>query len=192
MDVRDPASIQVALQKCIDKWGKITALVNNAGITKDALIMRMSDEDFDAVLKTNLYGSFYCTRAVIQHLIRYKKQNKMQDFRGGIINISSVVAKTGNPGQGNYTASKAALEAMTRSLALELACRNIRVNAIAPGFIQTSMVESLNKNQKQAIMDRIPLKRFGVGHDIAQTVAFLLCTEYITGQVIGVNGGLSM
>ncbi len=192
MDVRSPSSVKKAVEKCMEHWGQLSALINNAGITKDQLLLRMTDEDFDEVLKTNLYGSFYCAREAAKYIIKTKKQNKNTTLRGGIINISSVVGQTGNPGQVNYTASKAALEGMTRTLALELACRNIRVNAIAPGFIQTHMVEKLNESQKQAIIERIPIQRLGTGQDIAHLAAFLLCAEYITGQVIGVNGGLAM
>ena len=123
MNVRSPDSVKQAIEKCMENWGQLSALINNAGITKDQLLLRMTDEDFDEVLKTNLYGSFYCAREAAKHIIKTKKQNKQTHLKGGIVNISSVVGQTGNPGQVNYTASKAALEGMTRTLALELACR---------------------------------------------------------------------
>ncbi len=195
LDVCDPDSIQQATKTCTNQWGKITALVNNAGITKDQLLLRMTNEDFDTVLKTNLYGAFYCTKTIVKEILQHKKQLIKEgklNARGGIVNISSVVGQIGNPGQVNYVSSKSALEGMTRSLARELAVRKIRVNAIAPGFIQTNMVEQLNEQQVQTIQSQIPLKQFGTGQDIAHTTAFLLSAEYITGQVIGVNGGLAM
>ena len=136
MDVTNPESITKAFEQFMDHFGVLSALVNNAGITKDSLLLRMKDEDFDSVLKTNLYGSFYCARTAAKYMIKNRK--------GHIINISSVVAQIGNPGQANYVASKSALEGLTRSLANELAGRSIYVNAIAPGFIQTEMTEKLN------------------------------------------------
>ena len=184
MDVTKPEQVRQAFDKFINHFGKISALINNAGRTKDGLCLRMKDEDFDQVLKTNLYGSFYCAREAAKYMIKERK--------GHIINISSVTARIGNPGQANYVASKAGIEGLTRTLANELAGRNIYVNTIAPGFIQTEMTAKLNDKQKQAITDKIPLKKLGHTRDIAETVGFLLSSGYITGQVIAVNGGLSM
>lgn len=184
MDVTKPESIIKAFGCFIEHFNNLSGLVNNAGITKDGLLLRMKAEDFDSVLKTNLYGSFYCAKEAAKHMIKKRK--------GSIINISSVVAQIGNPGQVNYVSSKAGLEGMTRSMANELAGRNIQVNAIAPGFIETDMTEQLNEGQMTAITSRIPLKKLGKPQDIAETVAFLLQCEYITGQVIPVNGGLAM
>ena len=184
MDVTQPESIIKAFKGFVEHFGDLSALINNAGITKDGLLLRMKEENFDAVLKTNLYGSFYCAKEAAKYMIKKRK--------GNIINISSVVAQIGNPGQVNYVSSKAGLEGMTRSMANELAGRNIQVNAIAPGFIETDMTEKLNETQMTAITSRIPLKKLGKPQDIAETVAFLLQCEYITGQVISVNGGLAM
>ena len=184
LDVTDPMSVKQAFEKFIQHFGCISALLNNAGVTQDGLLLRMTDEAFDFVLKTNLYGHFYCAREATKYMIKARQ--------GHIINISSVVAQTGNPGQANYTASKAGIEGLTRTLARELAGRQIRVNAIAPGFIQTDMVKGLSPAQVQAITDKIPLKTLGKPEDIASTVVFLLKSKYITGQVIAVNGGLSM
>ena len=176
MDVTRSESVKEAFGKFINHFGSISALVNNAGITKDGLLLRMRDEDFHSVLTTNLFGCFYCSREAAKYMIKERK--------GSIVNISSVVAQIGNPGQANYVASKAGIEGLTRSMANELAGRNIRVNAIAPGFIQTDMTEKLNEKQIQAIADRIPLKKLGTPQDVAETVAFLLNAKYITGQVI--------
>ena len=184
MDVTKPESVKKAFDQFMDHFGVLSALVNNAGITKDGLLLRMKDEDFNDVLTTNLYGNFYCSRSAAKYMIKARK--------GHIINISSVVAQIGNPGQTNYVASKAGIEGLTRAMANELAGRNIKVNAIAPGFIQTDMTNKLNEKQLQTIMERIPLKKLGHLKDIAETVAFLLNSEYITGQVISVNGGLAM
>ncbi len=184
MNVNFSESVKKGFDKFISHFGSISALINNAGITKDGLLLRMRDEDFDSVLKTNLYGSFYCAREVCKYMMKARK--------GNIINISSVVAKMGNAGQSNYVASKAALEGLTRSMARELASRNIRVNAIAPGFIQTDMTKNMSEKQREAILNNIPLGRMGESKDVAQTVVFLLQTDYITGQVIALNGGLAM
>ena len=184
LDVTNTESVGKAFKKFAEHFGSFSALINNAGITKDGLLVRMREEDFDSVLRTNLSGSFYCAKEAAKYMIKNRK--------GHIIHISSVVARIGNPGQANYVASKAGLEGLTRSMANELAGRSIYVNAIAPGFIQTDMTQKLNPDQVKAIADKIPLKKLGSPRDIAETVAFLLSAEYITGQVIAVNGGLAL
>ena len=166
--------------------GSIDILVNNAGITRDQLAMRMSDEIWDEVLETNLYASFYLSKSVIRNMIK----NKF----GRIIQISSVVGFTGNPGQVNYVASKSALVGMTKALALEVASRNITVNCIAPGFIKTSMTDLLNEDQKNKLLEKIPSQKFGVPEDIAAAAVYLASDEasYINGTTIHLNGGLAM
>lgn len=171
--------------KCsIEKFEKIDVLVNNAGITKDGLIMRMKKEDFDSVVDTNLGGTFNMTRCVIPYMIKKKE--------GRIVNIASVVGIVGNAGQTNYSASKAGIIGFTKSLAKEVASRNILVNAIAPGFIDTSMTDMLNDVQKEAILGQIPLKRMGTAEDVAKLTKFLVSedSKYITGQVINIDGGM--
>ena len=167
-------------------FGRIDILVNNAGITRDALLLRMKDEDWDAVLSVNLKGAFLCTRAVAK--LMTKQRN------GRIINIASVVGQMGNAGQANYCASKAGLMGLTRSNARELAKRNVTVNAVAPGFIATDMTDALPEQKRQELAAQIPLERLGSADDIAYTVLFLASDQagYITGQVIGVNGGMYM
>lgn len=164
----------------------VDILVNNAGITKDGLVMRMKEEDFDSVIQVNLKGVFNCLRAVSPIMIRQKS--------GKIINMSSVVGIVGNAGQINYCAAKAGVIGMTKSLAKELGGRGINVNAIAPGFIKTDMTNKLSDKNKEMIMENIPLKRIGVVEDIAEVAAFLAseAASYITGQVISVDGGMSM
>ncbi len=186
LNVSDSASVDKCFEEVFARFEGLDGLVNNAGITRDQLLMRMKDEDFDAVLTTNLRGAFLCTRAVLRPLLKARG--------GSIVNISSVVGQMGNPGQANYCASKAGLEGFTRSVALEVASRGIRVNAVAPGFIVTDMTEALDEKQKEAIQSRIPMGRLGSVDDIAACVAFLLSDQsaYITGQVIQVNGGLYM
>ncbi|MBS3650624.1 3-oxoacyl-[acyl-carrier-protein] reductase [Pseudaminobacter sp. 19-2017] len=164
----------------------VDILVNNAGITKDGLFVRMSDEDWDSVLEINLTAVFRLTRELTHPMMRRRK--------GRIINISSVVGVTGNPGQANYCASKAGMIGFTKSLAQEIATRNVTVNCVAPGFIESAMTEKLNEKQKEAIMAAIPSKRMGTGDEVAAAVAFLASDEaaYITGQTIHVNGGMAM
>jgi 3-oxoacyl-[acyl-carrier protein] reductase len=161
-------------------------LVNNAGITRDNLLMRMTEEDWDAVQDTNLKGAFLCTKAAIRGMLRQRS--------GKIINMSSVVALTGNPGQANYTAAKAGLIGFTKTVAREVASRGITVNAVAPGFISTRMVDGISEDLQKQIMERIPLARFGSTADVAASVAFLASDEaaYITGQVLSVDGGLGL
>lgn len=167
-----------------EKFSTIDVLVNNAGITKDMLIMRMKESEFDDVIATNLKGAFNTIRHVSNIMLKQKS--------GTIINISSVVGITGNMGQCNYSASKAGLIGLTKSVALELASRNITCNAIAPGFIETDMTSVLSENVKNELLGKIPLNRLGSGEDVAETAVFLSKNKYITGQVISVNGGLSM
>lgn len=175
-----------AIEETTKEFGKLDILVNNAGVTKDTLLMRMSESDWDLVIDTNLKGVFNTTKAAIRPMMSQK--------RGKVINITSVVALTGNPGQANYCASKAGVIGFTKSVAKEVASRNITVNAIAPGFIETDMTSKLNDAQKDALMGLIPLKRAGKPEDIANTVVFLASDagDYITGQTLIVDGGMAM
>ena len=175
----------------IADFGKVDIMVNNAGITKDGLLMRMSDEDWDAVLNVNLKGTFLFTRAVSRPMMKNKAADGTQ-LGGSIINIASVVGIMGNAGQANYTASKGGVIALTKTTAKELGSRNIRCNAVAPGFIQSKMTDVLPDDVKKAYMDTIPLKRFGTAEDIAKAVAWLAGDDasYVTGQIISVNGGM--
>ena len=170
----------------VEKFGRLDILVNNAGITRDGLLLRMKDEDWDAVLETNLKGAFACTRAAAKVMSKQRY--------GRIINISSVVGEMGNPGQANYSASKAGMIGLTKSNALELARRNVTVNAITPGFIMTDMTDELSDKQKEELTAQIPLGRLGESEDVAQAVLFLASkgAGYMTGQVLGVNGGMYM
>lgn len=171
-------------KQVIEQFGKIDVLVNNAGINRDGLIMRMKEEDFDDVMATNLKGAFNMCRHVTTPMLKQRS--------GTIINMSSVVGVIGNAGQTNYAASKAGIIGLTKALARELSSRRITINAIAPGFIETEMTEILSDKIKKTMLDQIPLKRFGKPEEIAQTVEFLIANKYITGQVIEVNGGMNM
>ena len=183
-DVSNFDEVGSAVEDVIKKHKRIDYLVNNAGITKDNLILRMSKDEIDAVIDINLKGALNCSR----HVGKYMVKNKF----GVIVNISSVVALMGNAGQSNYSASKAGLIGLTKSLARELGSRNIRVNAVAPGYIETEMTEKLNVLQKKALMGNLVIKRLGTPEDVANVVEFLLSEEasYITGEVINVSGGL--
>ena len=174
------------VEKAKEKFGKVDILVNNAGITKDNLILIMNESDFDNVINVNLKGSFNCLKAVTPIMLKQKY--------GKIINMASVVGVIGNPGQVNYCASKAGVIGMTKSLAKELGGKNINVNAIAPGFIDTDMTRVLSEEQKKNILSQVPLKRLGLVSDIANVAAFLASedSDYITGQVIHVDGGMAM
>lgn len=185
-DAADTAAVQAFADSIIKEHGKIDILVNNAGMTKDGLLMRMSEADWDSVLDTNAKGVFNFTKAVTRQMISQKQ--------GKIVNISSVVGLTGNAGQSNYAASKAAVIGFTKSIAKELASRNINVNCIAPGYIDTDMTSKLNDTVKQGILQSIPMKRIGDGNDIANAVMFLCSDEssYITGQTLCVDGGMVM
>ena len=185
-DVSELEQAENLIKEAKKEFGKVDILVNNAGITKDNLIIRMKEEDFDSVIKTNLKGAFNCLKAVTPIMLKQKY--------GKIVNMSSVVGVVGNPGQVNYCASKAGLIGMTKSLAKEIGSRNITVNAIAPGFIDTDMTKILSDDQKKKILSQIPLNKFGNVGDIANVALFLASenSNYITGQVIHVDGGMAM
>ena len=185
-NVTDGEQVEALFKSVEEEWGGVDILVNNAGITRDGLLMRMTDEQWDAVLNVNLKGAFLCSRAAIRGMMRKRW--------GRIVSLSSVVALGGNPGQVNYAASKAGLIGMTRTLSKEVASRNITVNAVAPGFIGTDMVDALSDEIKAKVMERIPMDRFGTAEDVAGVVAFLASEEasYVTGQVVGIDGGLSL
>jgi 3-oxoacyl-[acyl-carrier protein] reductase len=186
LDLTSPDSIKEAFTTAIREHGHIDILVNNAGITKDALALRMKKEDWDLVLAINLTGAFLATQQVLQGM--------MKERWGRIVNIASVVGQSGNPGQANYVATKAGIIGMTKTLAQELGSRNITVNAVAPGFIETDMTAKLTQEQRDAMLARVPLKRTGQPADIAAAVVFLASEEasYITGHVLAVNGGMYM
>ncbi|MBV8553025.1 MAG: 3-oxoacyl-[acyl-carrier-protein] reductase [Acidobacteriaceae bacterium] len=186
IDLADSESIAAGITKAAKEFGRIDILVNNAGVTKDGLAVRMKKVDWDTVLQTNLSGSFFAIQQVLPGMMRERW--------GRIVNISSVVAEMGNPGQANYVASKAGLIGLTKSLAHELGSRNITVNAVAPGFIGTDMTHGLSDELKQKMIDQTPLKRMGTPEDIAAAVRFLVSDEaaFITGHVLDVNGGIHM
>src|SRR5580658_6685907 len=186
LDMASAESIQEAFAKTAKEFGPIAILVNNAGITKDGLALRMKKDDWDSVIATNLTGAFLATQQVLQGM--------MKNRWGRIINISSVVGESGNPGQANYVASKAGLIGLTKSLAQEMGSRNITVNSVAPGFIETDMTAVLSQELRDNIIGHIPLKRMGRAEDVAAAVRFLASEEagYITGAVLNVNGGMYM
>lgn len=186
LDVSRHDSVVAAFETCTKELGSVDILVNNAGITKDALLMRMKEEDWDAVININLKGSFLCAKEAVKIMAKQRY--------GKIISISSVVAFMGNPGQANYSSSKAGLIGLTKTIAREYAARGIRANAVAPGFIQTAMTDSLSDTVKDEMKKAIPLGQFGSPEDVASAVIFLASkdADYITGQVIHVNGGMYM
>ena len=186
VDVIDPVQVKTAFGECVKQFGKLDILVNNAGVTKDTLLLRMKLEEWETVIITNLRGAFLCTQEAVKLMVRQRY--------GRIINISSVVGQTGNAGQTNYVASKAGIEGFTRSVAQEVASRNVTVNAIAPGFIATAMTDVLGDAIKLKLLERIPMGRMGTDREIACGVRFLASDEagYITGQVLHINGGLYM
>ena len=184
-DVSQEKDADALVKQVMEQWGRIDVLVNNAGITRDRLLLRMTPEDWDRVLEVNLRGAFLCTKYVMPHLIRQRQ--------GRVINISSVVGLGGNPGQANYAASKAGLIGFTKAVAREVASRNITVNALAPGFIDTGgMVDQMTEEARQTVLSRIPMERFGSADDVAEAVSFLCGSGagYITGQVITIDGGM--
>ncbi|MEN8661571.1 MAG: 3-oxoacyl-[acyl-carrier-protein] reductase [Lentimonas sp.] len=186
LDVSDKEAVKLACEQLLEKYGTIDILVNNAGITRDGLLFRMSDDDWDDVISTNLSSCF----AFVKYLARPMTRKRF----GRIINMASVIGLTGNAGQANYAAAKAGMIGLTKSLAKEFAARNVTVNAIAPGFIATDMTAELNEKQQEAIVGIIPMKRMGTAADIAHATAFLASDEagYITGQVFTVDGGMVM
>jgi 3-oxoacyl-[acyl-carrier protein] reductase len=185
-NVTNPADVEKIFESAVDKYGRVDILVNNAGITRDGLLMRMKDDDWDAVLNVNLKGAFLCTRAAAKVMMKQRY--------GRIINIASVVGQMGNAGQANYCASKAGLMGLTKSNARELASRSITVNAVAPGFIATEMTDKLPEKVREDLAAQIPLARLGSAEDIAHAVVFLAAEHsgYITGHVLSVNGGMYM
>lgn len=185
-DVSNEEEVTAMYEAIMAKWGRLDILVNNAGITRDQLIIRMKTEDFQKVIQVNLEGAFLCSREAAKVMLKQRS--------GRIVNISSVMGVTGNAGQANYSASKAGVIGLTKSLARELGSRGITVNAVAPGFIQTNMTAVLSDKVKQDILNQIPLRQLGEAEDVANLVAFLACGEsrYITGQVIHVDGGMVM
>ncbi|MFA5005354.1 MAG: 3-oxoacyl-[acyl-carrier-protein] reductase [Candidatus Omnitrophota bacterium] len=186
MDVTSYEKVEEGINKILDKFGKVDILVNNAGITKDNLLLRMSQAEWDAVINVNLKGTFNCIRAVSRPMVKQRS--------GRIISIASIIGLMGNPGQANYAASKAGIIALTKTVAKELASRNINANAVAPGFIQTEMTAKLPEELKKKMLEAIPLGKLGTPQDIAQVCLFLASEEssYITGQVITVDGGMVM
>lgn len=186
MDVADPEQIKAGFQQALAKFGRLDILVNNAAITRDGLALRMKLEDWDTVMRTNLTAAHLCTQQALSTMMKQRW--------GRIINITSVVAETGNAGQANYVAAKAGLIGLTRAIATEMASRNITVNAVAPGFIATPMTDPLPERVKEEMKARIPLGRFGTENDVAAVIVFLASEEagYITGHVLDVNGGMHM
>jgi len=186
VDVADSASVSDWVETAMDRYGQIDVLVNNAGITRDGLIMRMKEEDWDAVINVNLKSAFNCIKAVSKIMVRQKS--------GRIINLASVVGVMGNPGQANYVASKAGMIGLTKTVAKELGSRGITVNAVAPGFIETDMTAVLSEKAREAMLSIIPLQRAGTPQDVAEAIMFLASDSaaYITGQVLHVTGGMYM
>ena len=186
INVADPENVKVAFDSIAKEFKPLDILINNAGITKDGLFVRMKEDDWDRVLAVNLKGSFLCGQQAAKHMMKQRQ--------GAIVNISSIVGVIGNSGQANYSASKAGLIGLTKTMARELAPRNITVNAIAPGFIDTEMTRVLDEKIRDKLIEQIPLSRLGLPDDIAHSVVFLVSgrSNYITGQVINVNGGMLM
>jgi 3-oxoacyl-[acyl-carrier protein] reductase len=185
-DVSDPAGVSAVFEGLLGRWGRIDVLVNNAGIVRDTLILRMTDDDWDRVLETNLRSAFLCTRAALRPMLRQRS--------GRIINLSSISGVRGNAGQANYAASKAGLIALTKSVAREVASRGITVNAVAPGLIETDITTHMPEKARQALVEQIPLGRMGTPEEVAALVAFLASDQasYLTGQAIVLDGGLAM
>lgn len=186
VDVADPAAVKTAAQKILEETGRVDILVNNAGVTRDGLLVRMSDEDWDIVLNTNLRGAFSFTKAFTRGFLKQRA--------GRIINVASIIGLIGNAGQCNYAASKAALIGFTKSVARELGSRGITVNAVAPGFIETDMTAGLSPEVRTGLLEKIPLNALGQAEDVAQAALFLAgpASRYVTGQVLNVDGGFVM
>lgn len=186
LQVANEESVQKAFEQVLSLWGGLDGLVNNAGITRDQLLLRMKSDDFDSVINTNLKGTFLCTKLAVKSMMKARQ--------GSIVNITSVIGQSGNAGQANYAASKAGVEGFTKSIAQEVGSRNVRVNCVAPGFIVTDMTDQLTDEQKKVILDKVPLESLGQVDDVAHAVAFLLSDKarYITGHTLSVNGGLYM
>jgi len=185
-DVTSPEACRRLCEEALEWRGRLDILVNNAGLTRDGLLIRMRDEDWHEILAVNLHGTFYCTRAVLREMIRQR--------HGRIINITSIVAEVGNPGQANYIAAKAGVVGFTKAVAKEVASRGITVNAVAPGYIEAGLTASLTKEQRARFVDHIPIGRTGMPEEVAAAVVFFASEEasYITGQVLNVDGGLVM
>lgn len=185
-NVASAKDAEAMVGQAIERFGRLDILVNNAGITRDQLLLRMKEEDWDLVLAVNLKGTFNCTKAALRYLMRQKG--------GKIVNIASVVGEMGNAGQANYSASKAGVIGFTKSIAREYASRNIQVNAVAPGFIDTAMTQAIAQKDREFLIKQIPLERLGTAEDVAEAVLFLVSSsaDYITGQVLNVNGGMYM
>ncbi|WP_085992422.1 3-oxoacyl-[acyl-carrier-protein] reductase [Oceanobacillus senegalensis] len=185
-DVSNEADVKAMMKEVVTQFGSIDILVNNAGITRDNLLMRMKEEEFDQVINTNLKGVFTCTKAVARQMMKQRA--------GKIVNVASIVGVAGNPGQANYVAAKAGVIGLTKTTAKEFASRNILVNAVAPGFIATDMTDELSEEQKKAMLDVIPLAKLGQPEDVARVVRFLASDDasYITGQTIHIDGGMVM
>jgi 3-oxoacyl-[acyl-carrier protein] reductase len=185
-NVASSTDVEQMVQAVLERFGKIDILVNNAGIARDKLILRMTEEDWDAVLNVNLKGTFHCTKAVVKHMSKQRS--------GKIVNIASVVGEMGNAGQANYAASKAGVIGLTKTVAREFAQRGINVNAIAPGYIETPMTEVIPEKAKEELKRMIPMERLGRAEDVAEAVLFLVsdASTYITGQILNVNGGIYM
>ncbi|MCC2249316.1 3-oxoacyl-[acyl-carrier-protein] reductase [Virgibacillus sp. AGTR] len=185
-DVADEASVKSMIKEVVSNFGSLDILVNNAGITRDNLLMRMKEEEFDQVINTNLKGVFVCTKAVTRQMMKQRA--------GKIVNVASIVGVSGNPGQANYVAAKAGVIGLTKTTAKELASRNIHVNAVAPGFISTDMTDALTDEQQKEMLAMIPLNKLGEPEDVAKVVRFLASddADYITGQTIHIDGGMVM
>lgn len=186
LDISNETSVKESFDVIAKEFGNLYGLVNNAGITRDQIFLRLKEEDFNAVIDTNLKGTFLCTKLAIKMM--------MKERAGSVVNVTSVIGQMGGAGQANYAASKAGVEAMTKSIAQEVGSRSIRLNCVAPGFIETDMTDELSEDRKKAILSAVPMNSIGKPIDVAHSVAFLLSDEskYITGQTISVNGGMYM